>query len=80
MTMEKAQNGRDIYQVVPVKNAVALNELSTVSYLDEGRPMDIIVQGLIPFVHDDILEIYVKNTESTDNATLQTMVLNISGR
>jgi len=80
MTMEKAQNGRDIYQVVPVKNAVALNELSTVSYLDEGRPMDITVQGLIPFVQDDILEIYVKNTESTDNATLQTMVLNISGR
>jgi len=80
MTMEKAQNGRDIYQVVPVKNAVALNELSTVNYLDEGRPMDITVQGLIPFVQDDILEIYVKNTESTDNATLQTMVLNISGR
>ena len=80
INLEKVGAGRDVYQLVPIKNTIALEDLATVNYLENGRPQTITLQSIIPMIQDDILEIKIRNTEATANADCQGMVLNISGR
>jgi len=80
INLEKVGAGRDVYQIVPIKNTVALESLSTVNYLENGRPMSVTLQSIIPMVKDDILEIKIRNIEDDANADCQGMILNISGR
>ena len=80
INLEKVGAGRNIYQLVPIKNTVALENLATVNYLENGRPMSVVVQAILPMVTDDILELKIRNTEGTANADCQGLVLNISGR
>jgi hypothetical protein len=80
INLEKVGAGRDIYQLVPVKNGTALESLATVNYLENGRPMSVVVQSIIPVVTDDTLEIKIRNTEDISDADCQGMILNISGR
>ena len=80
ITMEKILNGRDIFEIIPYKNGIALSEISAIQYLEQTRPMTITCQGIIDFIQDDILEIYIQNVDSNDNSECQSYVLNISAR
>jgi hypothetical protein len=80
ITMEKVLNGRDIFEIIPYKNGIALSEISAIQYLEQTRPMTITCQGIIDFIQDDILEIYIQNVDSNDNSECQSYVLNISAR
>ena len=80
INLEKVGAGRDVYQLVTVKNTVALVDLATVNYLENGRPQTVTLQSIIPMEQDDILEFYIRNTEDTADADCQGMTLNISGR
>ena len=80
ITMEKILNGRDIFEIIPYKNGIALSEISAIQYLEQTRPMTITCQGIIDFIQDDILEIYIQNVDSNDNGECQSYVLNISAR
>jgi len=80
ITLEKVGNGRDTFEIVPVKNGAALDDLSTVTYLEGARPRDGIAQAIIPFATDDILELHIRNLDATANCECQGLVFNISGR
>jgi hypothetical protein len=80
INLEKVGAGRDVYQLVTLKNTVALEDLATVNYLENGRPQTVTLQSIIPMEQDDILEFYIRNTDDDANADCQGMVLNISGR
>ena len=80
ITMEKVLNGRDIFEIIPYKNGIALSEISAIQYLEQPRPRPITCQGIIDLIQDDILEIYIQNVDSNDNSECQSYVLNISAR
>ena len=78
--MEKINPGRNIFEIIPYKNGIALSEISAIQYLEQTRPMTITCQGIIDLIQDDILEIYIQNVDSNDNGECQSYVLNISAR
>jgi len=80
INMEKLGNGREIFNVIPYQNGAPLSELSSIQYLEQNRPMTITCQGIINFIENDILEMYIQNLTATDDCECQSYVLNISGR
>jgi len=85
ITMEKLGNGREIFNIIPYKTtspnpATPLLELSSIQYLEQSRPMTITCQGIINFIENDILEMYIQNITAIDDCECQSYVLNISGR
>jgi hypothetical protein len=85
INMEKLGNGREIFNIIPYKTttpnpATPLLELSSIQYLEQNRPMTITCQGIINFIENDILEMYIQNITATDDCECQSYVLNISGR
>ena len=80
ITMEKINPGRNIFEIIPYKNGIALSEISAIQYLEQSRPMTITCQGIIDLIQDDILEIYIQNVDSNDDGECQSYVLNISAR
>jgi hypothetical protein len=80
MSLQKEQNGADLFSVIPYLNGVPDLEVSAFIELDSGVPLQVTVQDIQNVVKDDVIELYIENKGSRDNVICQSIVWNLSGR
>jgi len=80
MSLQKQQNGADLFSIIPYLNGVPDLETAAFIELDIGIPLQVTVQDIQNISSGDIIELYIENKGSSDNVICQSIVWNLSGR
>ena len=80
MSLQKQQNGADLFSVIPYLNGSADSNTAAFIELDIGIPLQVTVQDIQNISSGDVIELYIENKGSADNVICQSIVWNLSGR